>query len=216
MNTQTNKLRVVRLGIETLTEFIVYMRSDCFVCKSEGFETETRILVSFNGKSILATLNVVQSNILKLDEASLSESAWKSLNLKEGDYIFLSHPPPVHSFKYVRSKIYGNKLNQYKFDEIIKDVVLGKYSNVYLASFITSFAHKSLDIEEIICLTKSMIKTGEQIKWKYPKVLDKHSVYFGRNERSFRSESEHRFRVCPNGDYGISRTVKSNRVGIIC
>lgn len=171
-----NKLRVVRLGIETLTEFIIYIRSDCLVCKSEGFETETRILVSFNGKSIFATLNVVQSNILKIDEASLSESAWKYLNIKEGDEIYLSHPPPVHSFKNLRSKIYGHELNQQQFDEIITDIVLGKYSNIDLSSFITACARESLNINEIICLTNSMIKTGKKITWEYPRVLDKHSV----------------------------------------
>jgi thymidine phosphorylase len=176
LNDQLNQLRVIRLGIETLSEFIIYMRSDCFVCKSEGFETETRILVSYNGKSIIATLNVVQSNILKIDEASLSESAWKYLNVKEGDYIVLTHPSPVHSFKHMRSKIYGNALNQHEFDEIIKDIVLGKYSNVHLSSFITACARESLNIDEIICLTNSMIKTGEKITWKYPIIMDKHSV----------------------------------------
>lgn len=173
---QINKLKVVRLGIETLTEFIIYMRKDCFVCKSEGFEVETRILVSFSGKSIIATLNVVQSNILKIDEASLSESAWNYLNIEEGDEIYLSHPPPVHSFKYMRAKIYGKELNQQNFDEIISDVVLGKYSNTHLASFITACARKNLNINEIIKLTRSMIKTGEQITWEYPVILDKHSV----------------------------------------
>lgn len=171
-----DKLRVVRLGIDTLTEFIIYIRSDCLVCKSEGFETETRILVSYNGKSIFATLNVIQSNILKIDEASLSESAWKYLNIKEGDDICLSHPPPVNSFKNVRSKIYGHELNQQQFDEIINDIVLGKYSNIDLSSFITACARESLNINEIICLTNSMIKTGKKITWQYPIVLDKHSV----------------------------------------
>lgn len=176
MTDQLNKLRAVRLGIETLTEFIIYMRSDCFVCKSEGFQTETRILVSYNGRSIIATLNVVQSNILKIDEGSLSESAWKYLNIHEGDYISLSHPTPVYSFKYLRSKIYGNTLNQEEFDEIVEDIVEGKYSNVHLSSFITACARESLTIEEIIYLTHSMIKSGNQFTWNYPRIMDKHSV----------------------------------------
>lgn len=176
MNNGINKLRVTRLGIDSLNEFMIYMHSGCFVCKSEGFETETQVLVSANGNSIIATLNVIKSDILKIDEVSLSESAWNQLGVKEGDCITLSHPAPVTSLKYVRSKIHGNELDQHEFDAIISDIVLGKYSNVHLASFITACARENLNRNEIINLTQSMIKTGEQLNWDYPVIMDKHSV----------------------------------------
>lgn len=176
MNNGENKLRLMRLGIDTLHEFVIYIRADCFVCKSEGFQTETQVLVSANGHSIIATLNVIQSGILKIDEASLSESAWEQLGVKEGDYVSLTHPMPVTSLRYVRSKIYGNELTQSEFDEIITDIVNGKYSNVHLASFITACSRDNLNINEVVALTKSMIKTGEQLHWNYPFVMDKHSV----------------------------------------
>lgn len=176
MYNEANKIRLVRLGIDTLHEFVIYMHSNCFVCKSEGFESETQILVSANGHSIIATLNVIQSDILKINEASLSESAWKQLGVKTGDFITLSHPSPLTSLRYVRSKIRGNELNQQELDEIIKDIVLGKYSNVHIASFITACARENLNINEIICLTQSMIKTGEQLHWDYPFIMDKHSL----------------------------------------
>lgn len=176
MNNESNKLRVVRLGIDSLHEFMIYMRRDCLVCKSEGFETETRILVSAQGRSIIATLNNVQSDILKSDEVSLSESAWKFLNVKEGDFVTLSHPEPVSSLGFVRSKIYGHQLQPNECDAIIQDIVLGKYSNVNLASFITACANHNLNSNEIINLTQSMFKTGERLEWDYPIIMDKHSV----------------------------------------
>jgi thymidine phosphorylase len=171
-----NKLKLVRLGIDTLQEFIIYMRADCFVCKSEGFEAETQVQVSVNRHSIVATINIITSEILKVDEASLSESAWKQLDTKVGEYISISHLSPVTSLKYVRSKIHGNQLNAQEFDEVINDIVLGKYSNVHIAGFVTACARSGLDINEIVFLTKSMIKTGEQLRWDYPVVMDKHSV----------------------------------------
>lgn len=173
---ETNTLKLVRLGIDTLHEFIVYMRSDCLVCKSEGFEAETQVLVTVNEQSIIATLNVIHSDLINIDEASLSESAWHQLNVKNGDLIKISHATPVTSLSYVRSKIYGNELKQTEFDEIINDIVLGKYSNVHLASFITACARDNLKLKEIIRLTQSMIRVGEKLHWKYPYVMDKHSV----------------------------------------
>ncbi|MDR3476771.1 MAG: thymidine phosphorylase family protein [Gammaproteobacteria bacterium] len=171
-----NKLTLVRLGIDTQQEFIVYIHLDCFVCKSEGFKTETQVQISCNNHSIIATLNVVDSDILKINEASLSKSAWGKLNAKEGDKITLSHLKPVTSLKYVRSKIFGNKLEPQELDEIIGDIVSGKYSNVHIASFITACASNNLTVDEIIHLTQSMIKTGKQLQWDYPFVMDKHSV----------------------------------------
>lgn len=172
----TNTLKLVRLGIDTLHEFIIYMRSDCYVCRSEGFEAETQVLVTVNNQFIIATLNVIHTELLKIDEASLSESAWKRLNANDRDLVRISHPAPVTSLSYVRSKIYGHELNQSEFDEIINDIVLGKYSNVHLASFITACARDNLNINEIIHLTKSMIQTGERLQWNYPYIMDKHSV----------------------------------------
>lgn len=169
-------LKLIRLGIDTLHEFIVYIRSDCYVCKSEGFEAETQVLVTVNNQFIIATLNVIHSDLLKIDEASLSESAWEQLKVKEGDFVKISHSAPVTSLSYVRSKIYGHELKQLEFDEIINDVVQRKYSNVHLASFITACARDNLNFNEIIYLTQSMIKVGERLHWNYPYIVDKHSV----------------------------------------
>lgn len=176
MRNGSNQLKLVRLGIDTQNEFIVYLHANCFVCKSEGFETETQVIVSLNHFSIVATLNIIQSDILNNDEASLSESAWMRIHANEGDFITLSHLKPVSSLRYVRSKIYGNEINALEFQDIIDDIVAGKYSNVHLASFITACSKDNLSIKEIIDLTKAMIQSGERLIWEYPSVMDKHSV----------------------------------------
>ena len=176
MSTPFNQLRLVKLGIDTLHESIIYMHSDCFICKSEGFESLTQVIVSLNHDSIVATLNMVHSDVLKENEASLSESVWKKLSAKEGDFITISHLPPVTSMGYLRSKIHGNPLNAEAFQDIISDIVCGKYSNIHLSSFVTACSLNHLSIEEIIYLTKAMIETGEQLHWTHPMILDKHSV----------------------------------------
>lgn len=171
-----NRLQLVRLGIDTKYEFILYVPEGCFLCKSQGIEANSRVLVSTPQSSIIATVDVVRVSILKSCEASLSESAWQRLEVKEGDYISLSHVPPVVSLKEVRSKIYGNKIKAKGFEDIINDIVLGRYSNIHIASFITACASKNLDLNEISYLTQAMIKVGDQLKWNYPLMVDKHSV----------------------------------------
>lgn len=58
-------LEVVRAGIDTYQESVVYMHEECPVCRSEGFEAQARIKVSVEDRSIIATLNVVSGDWLR-------------------------------------------------------------------------------------------------------------------------------------------------------
>jgi thymidine phosphorylase len=84
-NRITNQLLVKNIGIDTYRENILFMRYDCEVCLSEGFTALTRIVVTNGSKSIIATLNVVTSDIISHGEAGLSLEAMKRLGVKTGD-----------------------------------------------------------------------------------------------------------------------------------
>lgn len=70
---------------------------EAHVCASEGFETQARVKINLGGKSIIATLITVSSNLISQGEAGLSEYAWKLLGAKENDYISIEHPLPIKS-----------------------------------------------------------------------------------------------------------------------
>jgi thymidine phosphorylase len=176
MIADSNTLRLKRLGIDTQKEFVAYMRSDCHICISEDFEAMTRLEATVKGKTIITTLNVLRGELLQPGEASLSESAWKALEPREGETIAFSNLQPVSSMGYVRAKVYGKKLDDNAFKAIISDVVKGKYSNIGLAAFITVCAGDNLDAIEIADLTKAMVGVGEKLDWKPQIVVDKHGV----------------------------------------
>lgn len=176
MEDSVNRLRFKRLGIHTQYEHIAYMREDCEVCISEGFEALTRIRITNGRKSIVASLNVIRTDILTPEEISLSESAIHALGIKEGKFVTVSHLNPITSLSHVRSKIYGNHLSGIKLKEIVLDIVSGNYSNVFISAFITACAGNRLKTDEIIALTQAMISTGERIRWKNNLVVDKHCI----------------------------------------
>ncbi|MBL6447709.1 thymidine phosphorylase family protein [Fulvivirga sp. 29W222] len=176
MKHQVNKLVFKRLGIDTQHEHFAYMREDCQVCISEGFEALTRIRVTNGKKSIVASLNVVRSQILKTGEISLSESAIQALGIEEGASVTVSHLHPIDSLGYVRSKIFGNELTSGQFQMIIKDIVDGNYSNIHLSAFITACAGSRMQIDEIISLTEAMIDTGHKMHWPGQCIVDKHCI----------------------------------------
>ncbi len=176
MNHIGNRLSVKNIGIDTYRENIVFMRYDCDVCRSEGFTALTRVVVSNGAKSIIATLNVVTSDIIEHHEAGLSSESMKRLCVKSGDTITVSHLNPIESFKNVRGKMYGKRFTDESLTSIIADIVSGRYSNIELAAFITTCVNDNLDIKEIIGLTKAMIGTGLKLDWGKELILDKHCV----------------------------------------
>jgi thymidine phosphorylase len=170
------RLRLRRLGIDTYDEPVIYMRADCSVCRSEGFGAHSRITVALNGRRIVATLHIVTSDLLRADEASLSESAWTLLGARDGDRVGLSHPEPVESLSHVRAKVYGQRLDAAAIDAIVKDVAARRYSDIHLAAFVSACAGDRLNAAETIALTRAMVDVGERIRWERAPIVDKHSV----------------------------------------
>jgi thymidine phosphorylase len=174
--THPHFLRLRYLGIDTYQHHVVFMRSDCHVCRSEGFTVQSRVEVTLGERSVIATVNVVHSDLFSDGEGSLSESAWRALGAKAGDRIELSHPSPVESLSHVRGKVYGKPLDDPAMLEIIRDIVAGRYSDLELSAFITACAGNHLDAAETVALTRAMIAVGERIQWPASRVMDKHCV----------------------------------------
>lgn len=176
MQKESQALRLKQLGIDTYKEAVIYMRKDCHICRSEGFEAQARIQVSLGNRSILATLNTIENHLLEHCEAGLSQYAWELLDAKEGDEIALAHPKPLTSLSYVRAKVYGSELTENEIDSIVQDVAVGQYSDIHIATFLTACAGGRLNEKEILYLTRSMIKAGDRLEWPSKFILDKHCV----------------------------------------
>ena len=169
-------LRLKRLGIDTYQELVIFMARSCPVCRSEGWAAQSRVQVTCNGRSIIATLNVTIDGLLAPDEASLSEAAWQLLGAQDGDLVRLSHAAPVGSLAHVRAKVYGEKLTALALTEIVRDIVGGRYSDIDLAAFVTAFAGSRADPEETTALTRAMLDTGDRLYWGHSPIVDKHCI----------------------------------------
>lgn len=165
-----------RLGIDTHQEPVVYLRSDCPVCRLEGLAAHSRVEVRLGMRRITATLNVVHGGLLATDEMGCSEAAWVLLQPKLGERVSFAHPPAVDSMSFVRAKVYNQRLGEPQMNAIITDVTAGRYTDVELAAFVASCADGRLSHDEITALTRAMINAGERITWPYQRVMDKHCV----------------------------------------
>lgn len=176
MSDSLNFLKLKRLCIDSYKDPVIYINASSLVCQSEGFESRTRVKVSLNGKHLIATINMVDSQLLRHDQASLSEYAWNKLEAKEGDVCEVTHPNPLNSLRFIRKKIYGKVLEKNQLDEIIQDTINGSLSDVHLAAFVTACAGYRMTENEIYDLCQAMIRTGERLDWEHETIVDKHCV----------------------------------------
>ena len=172
----SNIVRLRRLGIDTHTENIIFMRSDSPVCRSEGFTANTRVAVNYGANSIIATLNVITSDLIDEGEAGLSEAGFQNLAAQEGDLITVTHVQPILSFSEVRAKMFGRKFNEPAIQRIISDIRHGLYSKIEIAAFVTVCSGDNLALDEVIYLTQAMINSGATLTWNEPLIVDKHCV----------------------------------------
>lgn len=175
-NSHSNQLQLVPMDIDTHKQSIAFMRRDCHVCRSEGFNALSRVELRLNGHHIIATMNVVGDELLKPGTIGVSPYAWKLLGAKTGDQVTLAHPPPLESLSYLRGKIFGHRLDKKSWLAIMKDVVAGHYTDVQLSALITACANGNLNLDETVWLTEAMTDVGERINWNRSQVLDKHCV----------------------------------------
>ncbi|MEJ8568829.1 thymidine phosphorylase family protein [Elongatibacter sediminis] len=173
---EPSRLTARSIGIDTYQEPVAYMREDCPVCRSEGFEAQSRVLVTGNRVSIVATLNVVRGDWLAHDEIGLSEIAWQLLGSNKPCPVTLSHPDPVESFRHVRAKLFGHTLSSLELRTIIDDVAGRRYSDVQSSAFLAACVGGRMTSTEIVELTRAMVESGERLEWPQAEVFDKHCV----------------------------------------
>jgi thymidine phosphorylase len=166
------------VGIDTRHEAVVYLPRDAAVSRAEGFEALSRVEVSRDGTSIVATLNVIEPafGVIAADEAGLSESAWRRLGAADGDVITLSHPEPIGSLTHLRWKMSGGRLGPHAMAEVIGDVVRGRYAEMHLSAFVAACAGGGLDFDEVVSLTRAMVDRGARLSWGAARVVDKHCI----------------------------------------
>ena len=171
-----DQLRLKRLGIDTYKQPVIYMHRQCYICRSEGFAAQARVKVELNGRDIVATLNVVDSDLLTSEQGGLSNCAWQALAGDDGDVLTISHAADLDSLRGVRAKLFGETLVQADWNAIINDIAAGRYADIHLAAFVAACAAGRMSLQETIGLTRAMLEAGSHLQWPRSPIADKHCI----------------------------------------
>lgn len=172
-----SKLALRRVAIDTYRENVAYLHRDCAVYRAEGFQALCKVEVRANGRSILATLNVVDDlSLVACDELGLSEDAFAQLDVRNGHLASVSQAEPPASSSALFRKIAGERLDQEDYRAIVRDVASLRYSKIELTAFVVATNRDEMDREEVYFLTEAMVDSGRKLAWHEPLVVDKHCI----------------------------------------
>lgn len=169
-------LPIRRAGIDTYRQPVLYLHERCTVCRAEGFTALTRVKVTCGDRSVVAVLNVVTGGWLSMDEAALSEAAWRALDPPAGAVARFSHTELPESASAIHAKVMGLRLHEHDFSNLMHEALTMRLSDIELAAFLTACAGDHLDFDETASLTRAMLGAGERIHWGSTPVMDKHCV----------------------------------------
>lgn len=171
-----NALMARRLGLLTRDEAVAFIRSDSDVSRSEGLSSHGRLKLQCNGAIVYASLYQITSDLIDHQEIGLSEYAWKKLGLTGPQAVNVSSAPPLQSMTHVRAKMFGEELDTESAEEIVRDIVAGRFSDIQLSSFVAACASPVLTSAETIAVTRAMVETGTRLTWPGQRVFDKHCI----------------------------------------
>ena len=174
----TNELMTVMdMGINTHQEPIAYMHIDCHICKAEGFSASSRVLVTYGSRELLATMDVVENQLLTPGFIGLSNIAMQRLGVSSGEQVQVDHAPVVHSLSMVRKKIHGHALGDEELDAIMQDISDHLYRDIEIAAFLSVCAGNRMNVDEITGMTRAMVSCGERLLWpEHRQIFDKHCI----------------------------------------
>ena len=169
-------LKLACLRIDTYGENVVFLSRHCSQYRAEDFLALNKIEVTSGGKTILATLNIVEDEtLLNKDTLGLSVPAFRRMGLPEGADVTITQAAQPRSIDHVRTKINGEPLSEEAYRAIIRDIAAYRYSKMEISAFLIACA-SFMTTREVLALTRAMADVGNQMRWDHPIVVDKHCV----------------------------------------
>lgn len=138
--------------------------------------TGDRILVFKGRKKTTCILDISESRkAVSQGKIGLFEEVLDILNVRHGSIVDLKFTGKPESVIHIRDKLYGKELSFTELDHIIRDITTNALTDIEKTYFVASGLSNGWTIDEIVHMSKSMVKNGNQIKFKGV-TLDKHCI----------------------------------------
>ncbi|MFN5821868.1 MAG: thymidine phosphorylase family protein [Novosphingobium sp.] len=169
-------LKIRAVAIDTSPENTAFLPRTGGDYRAEQFQALRKIEVCGQGRSILATLAIMDDDhLLSQGQIGLGEQAFRRLGLPEGAEVTIAQARPPASLDAVRRKIGGDTLTEAELADIIADITKHRYSPMEIGAFLVACA-AFMTTAETLGLTRAMANVGERLSWTSPLIVDKHCI----------------------------------------
>ncbi|MBU0929966.1 MAG: AMP phosphorylase [Nanoarchaeota archaeon] len=135
-----------------------------------------RIKIKKDRKEIVVAVDISKGNRVKKGQIGLFEEVSKLLKLKNNSIVIVSVEPKPKSLQYIKKKLDGGRLNKTEVNEIVKDIVENRLTDIEITYFISGCYVNGMSLYESAYLTEAIVDNGKKLNLnKYP-ILDKHSI----------------------------------------
>jgi putative thymidine phosphorylase len=128
-----------------------------------------------NSKKIYAITDIF-SGLVKKNEIGLSQELSKILKLKNRSIVEVGTSELSEASHLIKKKLSGKKLTKKELTLLISEIVHNNLTEAEIAFFAAAEKLNGMNIEEVINLTKAMVKTGAKLKFKGKYIADKHCI----------------------------------------
>lgn len=142
-----------------------------------------RVRISRGKRSVVAIVNISESEDIaisergvKSGEVGLFEEVLDLLKVKDGDKVEIVYENIPGSIQFIKKKLDGRGLNNGEIEEIIKDIVDDKLSDIEKTYFVSGCYIHGMSDKEVISLTKAIVKNGGRLNFGSKIVCDKHCI----------------------------------------
>ena len=145
-------------------------------------ETATKLNVFVGDRVVIKTSRKIYaivdifSGLVKENEIGLSQELSKILGTKNKEFIEVDAGELSKATYLINKKIRGEKLSGDEVSYIISEIVNNNLTEAEIAYFNAAEKINGMTMEEVINLTKTMVKTGARLKFNKKYVADKHCI----------------------------------------
>ncbi|MEW6063411.1 MAG: AMP phosphorylase [Nanoarchaeota archaeon] len=135
-----------------------------------------RIKLKKNNKEIIVAVDIAKTRTIKPGYISLFDEVLQVFSAKKNELVQVIVEQKPLSLYYIKKKLDGETLDKHEIDEIIKDIVNNKLTEIEITSFVSACYINGLTLYESAYLTEAIVANGKQLDLDAYPVVDKHSV----------------------------------------
>lgn len=132
----------------------------------------------------VANIDFSEHRGIQKGEIGLYQEVMDKLEIEDGTHVEINLSSKPKSISYIRKKLDGKELSEDEINEIVKDIVDNKFSDIELTYFASGCYCNDLTKKEITALTNAIVESGKKINPNSKIVIDKHCIGGVANNRT--------------------------------